>query len=71
VFEIAAARWAEGIVEGDVKARRDTLVRLLGRAGIALTEDNLARIQACTDAALLDRWVDNVLGAKSITDVLS
>jgi predicted transposase/invertase (TIGR01784 family) len=71
VLEIAAARWAEGIVEGDLKARRETLIRLLGRARIAVTEDDLVRIQTCTEAALLDRWVDKVFGAKTITDVLS
>jgi hypothetical protein len=38
---------------------------------IRLTEDELARIRACTDAALLDRWVENVLGAKTAADVLS
>ncbi len=57
--------------EGELKARRDTLLRLLGRAGIAITEDDRARIQACMDTATLDRWVDNVLGAKTAADVLS
>ncbi len=61
----------QGRLEGDLGARRDTLLRLLARAGIALTEDERGRIQACTDAATLDRWVDNVLGAKSAADVLS
>ncbi|WP_437812700.1 hypothetical protein [Sorangium sp. So ce1078] len=27
--------------------------------------------QGCTDPATLDRWVDNVLGAKKASDVLS
>jgi predicted transposase/invertase (TIGR01784 family) len=57
--------------EGELKGRRDTLLRLLVRAGIALTEDDRARIQACADAALLDGWVDNVFSAKTITDVLT
>jgi hypothetical protein len=69
--EYGESKWAEGVAAGDVKARRDTLIRLLGRAGIALDEEGLARIRACTDAALLDRWVDNVLGAKTIAEVLS
>jgi hypothetical protein len=54
-----------------VDGKRDTLLRLLERAGIELTENDRARIQACTDPAILDQWVENVLGAKSITDVLS
>ncbi|WP_437336930.1 hypothetical protein [Sorangium sp. So ce394] len=61
----------EGIREGKLEGKRDTLLRLLARAGMALTEDEGARIQACTDIATLDRWIDNVLGAKTAADVLS
>jgi predicted transposase/invertase (TIGR01784 family) len=64
-----------GIVEGHktgiVEGKRDTLLRLFARAGIALTEDDRARIQSCKDAAMLDRWVDNVFGAKTAAEVLS
>ena len=60
-----------GMREGELKGKRGTLLRLVARAGIALTEDDRARIEACTDAAVLDRWVDNVLGAKTAADVLS
>ncbi|MFS8068978.1 MAG: Rpn family recombination-promoting nuclease/putative transposase [Byssovorax sp.] len=62
---------ARGVVEGALKEKRDTLLRLLGRAGIALTEVERERIQACEDAVTLDRWVDNVFGAKTAADVLS
>ena len=61
----------EGKLEGKLEGKREALLRLLARAGIALTEDDRARVQACTDAGTLDRWVDNVLGAKTATDVLS
>ncbi len=61
----------EGIREGEIKGKRDTLLRLLARVGIALTENESTRIQACSDVAILDRWVDNILGAKTATDVLS
>ncbi|WP_437574216.1 hypothetical protein [Sorangium sp. So ce887] len=61
----------EGRREGKLEGKRDTLLRLLARAGIVLTENESARIQACTDIATLDRWIDNVLGAKTATDVLS
>ncbi|AUX47341.1 hypothetical protein SOCE26_088600 [Sorangium cellulosum] len=60
-----------GKLEGELNGRRDTLLRLLARAGIALTENESARIQACTDVATLDRWIDNVLGAKTSAEVLS
>ncbi|WP_437275717.1 hypothetical protein WME90_31315 [Sorangium sp. So ce375] len=61
----------EGLREGELKAKRGTLLRLLARAGIMLSECESARVQACTDIATLDRWIDNVLGAKEATDVLS
>jgi hypothetical protein len=70
VLEISKARWAEGRVEGKLEAKRETLIRLLGRAGIALTDDERARIEACSDAATLDRWIDNVFGAKTAAEVL-
>ena len=87
VLEIAAERWAlgktegraegkaEGLAEGEAKgkaeAKRDTLLRLLARAGIALAEDDRTRIQVCADMATLDRWIDNVFGAKTAAEVLS
>ncbi|APR74680.1 Hypothetical protein A7982_00026 [Minicystis rosea] len=40
-------------------------------AGIALTEEERGRIQACVDTATLDRWVGNAFGAKTAADVLS
>jgi hypothetical protein len=61
----------DGLREGKLDGRRDALLRLVARAGIALTEDDRARIQGCTDGATLDRWVENVLGAKTAADVLS
>ena len=61
----------DGLREGKLDGKRDALRRLLTRAGIALTEDERASIRGCADPALLDRWVDNVLGAKTASDVLS
>jgi hypothetical protein len=61
----------EGHKEGDVRARRDTLLRLLGRAGIVITDGDRARILACEDTVILDRWVDNVLGAKTAAEVFA
>ena len=81
VIEIAAERWtqghtrgkveglAEGEIRGELKGKGDTLLRLLSRAGIALTENDRARVQGCADPATLDRWIDNVFGAKTAADV--
>ncbi len=60
----------EGHREGAIEAKRDAVLRLLSRAGIALTEAERARIDACNDVATLDRWLENVLGAKSAAEVL-
>jgi hypothetical protein len=61
----------QGLREGKLEGLHEALLRLLARAGIALTEDDRARIQACDDAATLDRWIENVIGAKTVADVLS
>jgi predicted transposase/invertase (TIGR01784 family) len=71
VLEIAEARWAEGKIQGAIKARRDTLERQLARAGITLTDEDRTRIQTCTETTILDRWLDNLIGAKTVTDVLT
>jgi hypothetical protein len=60
-----------GELRGELKGKRDALFRLLVRAGIALASEDRARIEACSNVATLDRWVENVLGAKIAADVLS
>jgi len=62
---------ATGKREGKLEGKREALVRLLARAGLTLTDNDRARIQACSDAPTLDRWLDNVLGAKTVADALS
>jgi len=71
VLEIAEARFAEGEIKGKIEAKRETLLRLLGRAGLVLTETERARIEACVDAEALDRWIDNVFGAQTAAEVLT
>ncbi len=58
-----------GLAEGLATGKRDTLLRLLKRAGIELSEADLARIRACEDVAILDEWTENIFGAKQSTDV--
>ncbi len=61
----------KGLGEGELQGLREALLRRTTRAGLTLTDDDRARIQACDDAATLDRWLENVLGAKTAADVLS
>jgi hypothetical protein len=58
-----------GIREGELKGVRNTLLRLLKRAGLDLNDEQRARIEACSDITTLERWTDNVIGAKTIADV--
>ena len=44
-------------------------IRLIARAGISLPDEDRARIATCEDAATLDRWVENVLGAHTAADI--
>ena len=60
-----------GLTEGEIKGRREALLRLLARAKMTLTDSDGARIQACSEVGTLDRWIENVLGASSISDVLT
>jgi hypothetical protein len=60
----------EGFREGELKGKRDALLRLAARAEIALTDEDRRRVHACADTATLDRWLDNLLGAATASDVL-
>lgn len=83
VKELAEAKWAvgeargraegeaRGRAEGGLEARRNTLLRLVERAQIRLADSDLARIRSCTDTQTLDRWVDNVFGARTAAEVLT
>ena len=57
--------------EGELKGRRDVLLRLLSRSGITLTDDEQARVATCTDSALLDQWIENAFSAKHAAEVLT
>ncbi|MCC6557982.1 MAG: Rpn family recombination-promoting nuclease/putative transposase [Polyangiaceae bacterium] len=57
--------------EGKLEGKQEMLLRLLTRAGIALTDDDRARIQKCADTTKLDRWIENILGAKTASDIFS
>jgi predicted transposase/invertase (TIGR01784 family) len=60
-----------GVAEGLVQAKRDALVRVFERRGLVLTEGDRARIAACTDGALLDRWFDGALVAATAAEALA
>jgi hypothetical protein len=77
--ELAEVKRAQGRVEGRVEGRaegliegkRDSLLRLVERAGLRLTHAEQERITTCMDLAAIDRWFDNALTAKTVADVFS
>ena len=69
--EYGAAQRAEGVSEGEIKGKREALFRLLTRAKIAFADSDRARIQSCADVETLDGWIENVIGASSIGEVLT
>lgn len=59
----------EGRAEGLLKAKTDDLMRLLSRRFGPLPEWARARI-AAADLPQLDTWIDGLLDAPSLTDLL-
>jgi len=54
-----------------VEGKRDTLLRLLARAGLLLPDEDRTRIAEYDDPTTLDRWCENVLGATKASEVLT
>jgi hypothetical protein len=60
----------EGWREGWLDAARVVLRQQLSHRKLAPTKDEEARIDACTDFATLERWIERVDEAVSVRDVL-
>ena len=83
VLEIAAARWAEGLAEGEIKgfARGETagvvkgkvaaILAVVAARGIPVGHEIRARIEACTDVETLDRWLVRAVTAASAEEIFS
>ncbi|MEI8257444.1 MAG: Rpn family recombination-promoting nuclease/putative transposase [Deltaproteobacteria bacterium] len=83
VFEIAAARWAEGKAEGERlgeamgkaegerAGRIAAIVAVLAARGVVVSAPARASIEGCTDAATLDRWIARAAIAASADEVVA
>jgi len=75
VLEIAEARWAEGetagVVRGKVEGKVEALLAILAVRGISAGHEVRARIEACKDAAALDRWIVRAVTAASVEEIFS
>jgi hypothetical protein len=56
--------------EGRLTATRASLRRVLAGRQLTPSKDDDARIDACTDLATLERWLDRAIHAASVSDVL-
>ncbi|WP_437487662.1 hypothetical protein WME75_07280 [Sorangium sp. So ce1014] len=61
---------AEGRAEGEAKGRQEALLTLLRARGLSPSQDDEARIRACTDAAKLDRWIAQAATATTVREAL-
>jgi hypothetical protein len=68
-----AARWAEGKAEGEtsgvVKGKGEAIFAILATRGIAVDQEARARIEACRDAAMIDRWLVRAVTAASAGEI--
>jgi hypothetical protein len=66
-----AAGLQKGMEKGMHRAKREVVFKLALRAGIALAEEDRARIEKCEDLAMLDRWIDNALTSKTAAELFA
>jgi len=62
---------AEGREQGRLEATRAALRRVLASRRLIPSEQEDARIAACSDVAVLDRWLDRAGIASSVGEVLA
>jgi predicted transposase YdaD len=60
---------AEGLEKGEALGLKGALLKHIERAGLVLGDEERARIEACNDPVLLDRWLDNAFTAKTSADL--
>jgi hypothetical protein len=57
--------WAKGWLQGFKLG----LFKVIAHVGLTLSEEERARIDACDDPAVLDRWLDNAYEAKTAANL--
>ncbi len=60
---------ARGEIKGRVVEKREALRKVAARAGLALSPEHHARIDACEDPGALDRWFERAFTAKNADDL--
>lgn len=62
---------AEGRAQGRAEGEAAALLKILAQRGLELTPEQRRRITECTELAVLERWIDRSLSARSIDEVLA
>lgn len=65
------SRYQAGKTEGLLEARRDALRAVMAQRDLAPSAEHLARIDACCDLDLLDRWLRAALAAARTSDIFT
>jgi len=60
----------KALLEGRLTATRASLRLVLANRQLTPSQDDEARIEACTDLATLERWLGRASNATSVSDVL-
>ena len=60
----------KGRIEGQLAGAHAALRRVLARRQLTPSQDDDARIEACTELATLERWLDRAVTAVSVSDAL-
>jgi hypothetical protein len=68
--DFARKYFAEGKAEGKTEGQAEVLLKLLELKGFVLSQEDRERILGCRDVDQLSAWVDRVLAAASLSDVL-
>ncbi|MBK8480613.1 MAG: hypothetical protein IPL40_05500 [Proteobacteria bacterium] len=61
---------AEGEAKGKAEGEAQALLRILAARGLAISEDQRARMLDCTNLPLLDAWIDRALEATTVVELL-
>jgi hypothetical protein len=62
---------ARGEARGETRGEAKMLLTVLAARGFAVDDAARARVLACTDAALLERWGRRAVGAKALDEVFA
>ncbi|MEM7153654.1 MAG: Rpn family recombination-promoting nuclease/putative transposase [Myxococcota bacterium] len=72
IYDEAIAKGiAKGVEQGRVRTQVAMVLRVLDKRGLALSDAQRQRVQACSDETQLDEWFDRALTATTADEVFS